>query len=256
MRFEPCDCVERLCWIKVHPGTKTKGLWSSLVRQPYWDRASTRVKAKCLAILTKRPTMPPRRGDPRHGTPTGPPPPSQTDPRQQRWSRLAVSCVASRHLPCNGPTPPPPPPWSRPVRTHVREEGETGASPERCASQRIQGVQLNALSHVEVDGDYYFVPHALVRREIVRIYTEGLNGDLGYSDVSKMFRTTDFGHREIRVERPLRLRFGVTDEALTRLRTQRALLPAPKGARPHTPSCAASTTLFVEEVGGNLERHI
>ena len=32
------------------------------------------------------------------------------------------------------------------VRTHVREEGETGASPERCASQRIQGVQLNALS--------------------------------------------------------------------------------------------------------------
>ena len=60
------------------------------------------------------------------------------------------------------------------------------------------------------------------RREIVRIYTEGLNGDAGYNDVSKMFKTTEFGYREIRVERPLRLLFEVTAEALTRLRTQRA----------------------------------
>ena len=101
------------------------------------------------------PTMPSRRADPRHGTPTGPPPPSQTDPRQQRWSRLAAWYVASRHLPCNGPNPPPPPPWSRLVRTHVREEGETGASPERYASQRTQTVQLNALSHSWGDSNLY-----------------------------------------------------------------------------------------------------
>ena len=110
--------------------------------------------------------MPSRRADPRHGTPTGPPPPSQTDPRQQRWSRLAAWYVASRHLPCNGPNPPPPPPWSRLVRTHVREEGETGASPERYASQRTQTVQLNALSHIAVDRHFYSVPYQYVGKEV------------------------------------------------------------------------------------------
>ena len=48
------------------------------------------------------------------------------------------------------------------------------------------------------------------RAEIVRIYGEYLNGDAGFGDVSKIFQTTDFGYREIRVERPLRLRFEVT----------------------------------------------
>ena len=48
------------------------------------------------------------------------------------------------------------------------------------------------------------------RAEIVRIYGEHLNGAAGYGDVSKIFDTTDFGYREIRVERPLRLRFDVT----------------------------------------------
>ncbi|MGP3699072.1 type I restriction-modification system subunit M [Rhodobacter sp. NSM] len=48
------------------------------------------------------------------------------------------------------------------------------------------------------------------RAEIVRIYHEFLNGRAGYGDVSKIFDTTDFGYREIRVERPLRLRFDIT----------------------------------------------
>ncbi|MEP3667304.1 MAG: class I SAM-dependent DNA methyltransferase [Roseibium sp.] len=55
------------------------------------------------------------------------------------------------------------------------------------------------------------------RAEIVRIYGEFLNGEAGYGDVSKKFDTTDFGYREIRVERPLRLRFDITDEGLNRL---------------------------------------
>ena len=38
----------------------------------------------------------------------------------------------------------------------------------------------------------------------------------------KIFRTTDFGFRQIRVLRPLRLRFEVTDEALARLAEQTA----------------------------------
>lgn len=55
------------------------------------------------------------------------------------------------------------------------------------------------------------------RAEIVRIYDEFLNGDAGYGDVSKIFPTTAFGYREIRVERPLRLRFDITDAGLNRL---------------------------------------
>lgn len=56
------------------------------------------------------------------------------------------------------------------------------------------------------------------RAEIVRIYEEFLNGATGYGDVSKIFDTTDFGYREIRVERPLRQRFEVTDEGIAALK--------------------------------------
>jgi type I restriction enzyme M protein len=54
--------------------------------------------------------------------------------------------------------------------------------------------------------------------EIARIYAEMLNGDGEWGDVSKIFATTDFGYREIRVERPLKLAFAVTPEALETLR--------------------------------------
>lgn len=54
--------------------------------------------------------------------------------------------------------------------------------------------------------------------EIARIYHDMLNGNSGWEDVSKIFNTTDFGYREIRVERPLKLAFAVTPEALEALR--------------------------------------
>ncbi|NRP49114.1 Type I restriction enzyme EcoKI M protein [Aliiroseovarius sp. xm-v-201] len=54
--------------------------------------------------------------------------------------------------------------------------------------------------------------------EIARIYAEMLNGNEGWEDVSKIFATTDFGYREIRVERPLKLAFAVTEEALETLK--------------------------------------
>ncbi|WP_416897268.1 MAG: type I restriction-modification system subunit M [Minwuia sp.] len=54
--------------------------------------------------------------------------------------------------------------------------------------------------------------------EIARIYSEMLNGESDWGDVSKTFDTTDFGYREIRVERPLQLRFEVTDEGMASLR--------------------------------------
>ncbi len=50
--------------------------------------------------------------------------------------------------------------------------------------------------------------------EIARIYHDMLNGNSGWEDVSKIFDTTDFGYREIRVERPLRQRFEITEERI------------------------------------------
>ncbi|MDC0343701.1 type I restriction-modification system subunit M [bacterium] len=54
--------------------------------------------------------------------------------------------------------------------------------------------------------------------EIAHIYAEMLNGNEGWEDVSKTFDTTDFGYREIRVERPLKLAFAVTPEAIDALK--------------------------------------
>lgn len=54
--------------------------------------------------------------------------------------------------------------------------------------------------------------------EITRIYQNMLNGNAGWEDVSKIFDTTNFGYREIRVERPLKLAFQVTQEGLEALR--------------------------------------
>src|SRR5690606_37466817 len=50
--------------------------------------------------------------------------------------------------------------------------------------------------------------------EIYKSYAE--------SEHSKIFDTTDFGYRKIRVERPLRLNFEASDERIARLRDQRA----------------------------------
>lgn len=53
--------------------------------------------------------------------------------------------------------------------------------------------------------------------EITRIYAEMLNGEAGWGEYSKIFKTTDFGYREIRVERPLKLAFEVSEDALQAL---------------------------------------
>lgn len=55
------------------------------------------------------------------------------------------------------------------------------------------------------------------RAEIVRLYAGFLNGESGEGDVSRIFDTADFGYREIRVERPLKLNFQVSPERLVRL---------------------------------------
>src|ERR1700730_10974351 len=62
------------------------------------------------------------------------------------------------------------------------------------------------------------------RKEIVRIYAEMLNGDGTEGDFSKIFDTSDFGYREIRVERPLRLNFQATPDRLSRLAEEKTII--------------------------------
>lgn len=63
------------------------------------------------------------------------------------------------------------------------------------------------------------------RHEIVRIYADMLNGEGSedWGDYSKFFDTADFGFREIRVERPLRLNFQASPERLARLAEEKAI---------------------------------
>ncbi|MEX2487996.1 MAG: class I SAM-dependent DNA methyltransferase [Pseudomonadales bacterium] len=63
------------------------------------------------------------------------------------------------------------------------------------------------------------------RHEIVRIYGDMLNGEgpEDWGDYSKFFDTEDFGYREIRVERPLRLNFQASPERLARLAEEKAI---------------------------------
>lgn len=56
------------------------------------------------------------------------------------------------------------------------------------------------------------------RAELVRLYSGFLNGETGQGRWSKIFDTLDFAYREIRIERPLRLRFEVSDQALVNLK--------------------------------------
>lgn len=69
------------------------------------------------------------------------------------------------------------------------------------------------------------------RADIVRIYADFLNGESAESDVSKVFDVADFGYREIRVERPLKLNFQVSDDRLARLSDQKAFMKLPEGER-------------------------
>lgn len=61
------------------------------------------------------------------------------------------------------------------------------------------------------------------RHDIVRIYQAGLTGEglEEWSEYTKIFDVADFGYREIRVERPLRLNFQASPERVARLKDDR-----------------------------------
>jgi len=62
------------------------------------------------------------------------------------------------------------------------------------------------------------------RDTIVHIFHDMANGGGEWSDVSKLFDTQDFGYREIRIERPLRLSFQVTPSRIENVKTQKPFL--------------------------------
>lgn len=62
------------------------------------------------------------------------------------------------------------------------------------------------------------------RADIVRLYEGFLNGEAGEGDVAKIFDTADFGYREIRVERPLRLNFQASGERIARLQNDKVFM--------------------------------
>ena len=92
----------------------------------------------------------------------------------------------------------------------------------RKSANRHGKVQL-----IDASGEQFFKPmrkslgskrreiHPKARDEIVRIYA-GLQDDSGAEDkVSGVFDTDDFGYREIRVERPLKLNFQVNKDRMS-----------------------------------------
>lgn len=69
------------------------------------------------------------------------------------------------------------------------------------------------------------------RADIVRIYEGFLNGASGEGEVAKIFDIADFGYREIRVERPLRLNFQASTERIARLAAEKVYVRLPEDER-------------------------
>ncbi len=65
------------------------------------------------------------------------------------------------------------------------------------------------------------------RDEIVKIYSKMLNGGSGWGEYSKIFDAEDFGYREIRIERPLKLNFQFSEERLEALKQSNVFLKLP-----------------------------
>jgi type I restriction enzyme M protein len=65
----------------------------------------------------------------------------------------------------------------------------------------------------------------------VRVYEGFLNGGSEEDEVSKIFDTADFGYREIRIERPLRLNFQASEKRIARLAGEKAFQRLPEHER-------------------------
>ncbi|GAB1717520.1 MAG: DNA methyltransferase [Nitrobacter sp.] len=87
------------------------------------------------------------------------------------------------------------------------------------------------------------------RETITHIFHEMANGGGPWSAVSKIFDASDFGVREIRVERPLRLNFQSSPERIARLKLAKPFLkldPAEQDDVLNVVADRLPTTLFME----------
>ena len=66
--------------------------------------------------------------------------------------------------------------------------------------------------------------HDGARADLTRIYADFLNDEGSALGISRIFNVEDFGYREIRVERPLRLNFQASEERIARLHTEKAFV--------------------------------
>lgn len=79
--------------------------------------------------------------------------------------------------------------------------------------------------------------------EIVRIYAEMMNGDGDWGKYSKIFDITDFAYREVRVERPLRLAFEITDDGFDALKFAKPFLKLAEDDQANILSCLVQNML-------------
>ena len=86
----------------------------------------------------------------------------------------------------------------------------------------------------------------VARKEIIRIYANILNGSGECGEFSKTFDTTDFGYREVRVERPLRLNFQAPPERIERVKAAKAFRKLDADAQ----------TAILETLGSRLPRTV
>lgn len=101
-------------------------------------------------------------------------------------------------------------------------------------TNRKPGIRRGKVQLIDASGDRFWrllrkslgekrreIPKAS-REDLTRIYADFINGDDGEKDCSKIFNTDEFGYREIRVERPLRLNFQASPERISRLVAHKA----------------------------------
>jgi type I restriction enzyme M protein len=125
----------------------------------------------------------------------------------------------------------------------------------RKAANRYKKVQL-----IDATGEHFWQSmrkglgnkkreiHEKSRREITKIYHEMLNGGNGWAEYSKIFDIEEFGFREIRVDRPLRLNFQVSPERLNLLKDEKVFFKLEKAEQEEIVNALTanlSTELFV-----------
>jgi type I restriction enzyme M protein len=103
-------------------------------------------------------------------------------------------------------------------------------------TNRKEAKRLGKIQLIDASGEQFWKPMRKslgskrreirdeARETIAHIFHEMANGGGEWANVSKIFDTSDFGYREIKVERPLRLNFHAAKERISRLKLAKPFL--------------------------------